>query len=953
MKKQILLLSLIILPLLAWASDSGQCGINVNYYYDSGYKKLTISGNGEMYDFCYYYDELSGEIFPPEDDFYAPWIGYRKYISSLVINYGVTSIGVNAFDDCSGLTSVTIPSSVTNIGDAAFQGCSSLTFVTIPSSVINIGYGAFWNCSDLTSVTIPNSVTNIGGNAFVGCSGLTSMIVELGNTKYDSRGNCNAIIETASNSLISGCKNTVIPSSVTSIGKRAFSGCSDLISITIPTSVTSIGERAFSGCSGLTSVTIPSSVTSIGNEAFTYCSGLTSMIVELGNTKYDSRGNCNAIIETASNSLISGCKNTVIPSSVTSIGKRAFSGCSDLISITIPTSVTSIGERAFSGCSGLTSVTVENPIPVSINSDTFSNRTKATLYVPIGSKSAYESAEYWKEFKEIIEIEILPEQTLSFSEIPIKTYGDAAITLPAKTTEGLTLTWSSSDTGIAAISGNTLTIKGSGTATIFASQEGNENYKPFSKVYTLTVDKAPLTITAKSYTITQGDLIPTFEATYSGFKNGEHASVLTTQPTFSCNATSNSIPGTYGITMSGAEAQNYAITYVSGTLTIEEIVYSTTCVLTASVPTLLTGKRATVSIGFDNEDALIAFEFHLQLPDGIRIKEDSNGYPDVILNSERSNRHILEVENEGNGLYYFLCYSNSNTALKGNSGELLNFDIICDDGMEAGVYQAMVKNIKFADVNENPVRLADYRFGITVIDYVMGDVNGDDDIDVMDIVTMVSYMMGRNPSSFTLAAADHTGDGIIDVIDLVKEVSLVMSQPVSNAPEYHSFDALRSGLSLVTDRNGAVRMSLADGKQYVATQFVVSLSEGQQLAGITTDRGHRVSIQPMADNRYFVMSYSGDNAVFSSNDEALTLNVIGRGMVSVEGATFVDADSRKVLFQDASSVTTGIDKATIGSSSSPTDIYSPNGMLMKKGAATTDGLPSGLYIINGKKHVKK
>ena len=300
--------------------------------------------------------------------------------------------------------SITIPSSityqstsysVTSINNDVFRNCADLTSITIPNSVTSIGYQAFANCSKLTSITIPNSVTSIGFGAFTNCSKLTSLIVESGNTKYDSRDNCNAIIETASNKLIAGCKNTIIPNSVTSIGERAFAGCSGLTSITIPNSVTSIGEYAFSGCSGLTSVTIPNSVTSIvnyafqgwsgltsitipnnvtsignyafsgcsgltsvtipnsvtsiGSSAFGGCSGLTSIVVESGNTKYDSRNNCNAIIETASNTLLWGCKNTVIPNSVTSIGSSAFYDCSGLTSVTIPNSVTSIGNSAFNG----------------------------------------------------------------------------------------------------------------------------------------------------------------------------------------------------------------------------------------------------------------------------------------------------------------------------------------------------------------------------------------------------------------------------------------------------------------------------------------------------------------------------------------------------------------------------------------------------------------------------
>ena len=158
------------------------------------------------------------------------------------------------------------------------------------------------------------------------------------------------------------------------------------------------------------------------------------------------------------------------------------------------------------------------------------------------------------------------EQSLSLSSIPTKTYGDAAYTLPSQTEQGLTLTWSVNNTSVATVSGNTLTIIGAGTATVTATQAGNDIYYPFTKSYTLTVNKAPLTITAQSYTITYGCSLPTFSATYSGFKNNETSSVLTHQPTFSCSATSSSAPGTYAV--SGAQAQNYAISYVNGTLTI-------------------------------------------------------------------------------------------------------------------------------------------------------------------------------------------------------------------------------------------------------------------------------------------------------------------------------------------------------------------------------------------------
>ena len=230
-------------------------------------------------------------------------------------------------------------------------------------SVTSIDSNAFrWECTGLTSITIPSSVTSIGSYAFEGCTGLTSIIVDKNNQVYDSRNNCNAIIKTATNTLLYGCKNTWIPNSVTSIGSQAFERCTGLTSIVIPISVSSIGSYVFSCCSGLTSIEIPSSVTSIGDSPFLGCTGLASIIVDKNNQVYDSRNNCNAIIETATNKLLCGCKNTTIPDDVTIIRNQAFEGCTGLNSINIPNKVTSIERSAFSGCSGLTSITIPSSV---------------------------------------------------------------------------------------------------------------------------------------------------------------------------------------------------------------------------------------------------------------------------------------------------------------------------------------------------------------------------------------------------------------------------------------------------------------------------------------------------------------------------------------------------------------------------------------------------------------
>ena len=324
-------------------------------------------------------------------------------LTELILPNSVTSIGDFAFHGCRGLTELILPNGITRIEESAFRGCSGLTELTLPSSVTSIGESAFSGCSGLTELTLPNSVTSIGNYAFSDCSGLEKITVDRGNKRYDSWGNCNSIIETGTNTLIVGCKNSVIPNSVTSIGDGAFRGCSGLTELTLPNIVTSIGDCAFYGCSGLTELILPNSVRSIGDIAFTYCSGLEKITVESGNSCYDSRDNCNSIIDTEFNTLIVGCKNSVIPNSVTSIGYYAFYGCSGLTELILPNSVASIGDGAFICCSDLSKITSLAEIPPVCGSGVFDrvNKTNCELIVPVISVTAYKQAEVWNEFSNI------------------------------------------------------------------------------------------------------------------------------------------------------------------------------------------------------------------------------------------------------------------------------------------------------------------------------------------------------------------------------------------------------------------------------------------------------------------------------------------------------------------------------------------------------------------------
>ena len=304
---------------------------------------LTISGNGAV--------SYSND---------APWFPYRKQITAVVLEPGITGVGDSAFSEYSSLTGVTIPESVTSIGASAFYECSNLTNVTIPESVMSIGDSAFYKCSGLTSVTISEGVTSIGASAFYECSNLINVTIPEGVTSIGTF-------------AFSGCTSltgVTIPESVTEIASGTFQSCTSLKSIIIPASVTSIGTDAFSGCSSLTSVTIPEGVTEIAGGTFYRCTGLESVslpkgLLSIASASYYGDG------------AFEGCislKNIVIPASVTSIGTDAFSRCSSLTSVTIPEGVTSIGNYAFSNCSGLTSVTIPENV-TSIGGSAFSGCT--------------------------------------------------------------------------------------------------------------------------------------------------------------------------------------------------------------------------------------------------------------------------------------------------------------------------------------------------------------------------------------------------------------------------------------------------------------------------------------------------------------------------------------------------------------------------------------------------
>ena len=414
-------------PVGATSGTSGDCTWTNN----NGH--VTISGEGRMADYRYYTD--------------SPW--YGQGVKSVVIEQGVTNVGNRAFTFCYDLESVSMADSVTEIGYYSFGNCKLLSEISLSNSLQKIGGSAFLNNRKLNNVVIPASVTSIGEDVFKSCESMTNISVDSANTVYDSRDNCNAIIKTESNTLIYGFPGTVIPNSVrtigekafyyidsitsvtipdgvttieedaflgcynlktvslpdsvssiedsafqscskltsvhipaglTEIGKYVFYGCSQLTELTIPENIKSIRRWAFAACSKLTDIWLPASVTYLENNPFEKCYGLSSIAVDNSNPVYDSRNNCNAIIETSSSKIVCGCANTIIPDGVTEIGTAAFSCCRELTHINIPDSVTVIGEDAFWFCDKLEEIVIPQNV-TTIGSCAFENCIKLTSVI--------------------------------------------------------------------------------------------------------------------------------------------------------------------------------------------------------------------------------------------------------------------------------------------------------------------------------------------------------------------------------------------------------------------------------------------------------------------------------------------------------------------------------------------------------------------------------------------
>lgn len=667
------------------------------------------------------------------------WVNGTK-ITDLVIPNGVTAINGGVFSHFSGLKSVSIPSSVTSIGNGAFQYCSNLESVSIPNSVTSIGYNAFINCSALKSVVMPNSVTSIGTNAFQdctsltdvelsnsltaipnyafdGCKALTSVVIPEGVTSvgdyafrncsamtsveipstvnwlgsYDFDG-CTALTEVGISDLTAWCKmrfgatkaspffyaktmklngepvtNLVIPegistigayafaeykglksvvigNDVTSVAEGAFQGCTDLKDVTIGSSVTSLGQYAFRNCTGMQNLTIGNSVNSIGSQTFYNCGDLRSIVVVKGNSKYDSRDNCNALIETATNKLLLGCRNTVIPEGIKTISDYAFSGCKGLAYINIPNSVTSISTSAFSS-SDLKEI------------EFHCNKTEQYLF----------------QDKSSLERVIL---------------GSEVTSIAYRTFYGCT---------------NMQTIIS------YIQQPFAYNTDAFKFNNTYNTCKLIVPAGTRDAYIAKG-------WTESVFRGG----VVEADPN----------------------------SFVVADQTVNR------------------GTTVTIPIELNNVTPVTAFQFEVNLPEGITWSK--------CTLTDRKDDHIISAKKQATGNYIVTAISLSDESFSGTSGAIAKLELKVDGQQIAGLYRLNIKNIELTAEDGSELHPLDASNTLTINNFTLGDTNGDGNVSITDAVMVVSHVLGNDPEGFVSNAADMNDSGDITVTDAVAIIKIVL-----------------------------------------------------------------------------------------------------------------------------------------------------------------------------------
>ena len=948
--------------MMACADSSGTCGDNLTWTYVEATYTLTISGTGDMNN--YYYN--------------APWYSLRNSIEKVIIKNGVTSIGKDAFFQCTGLTSVTIPNSVTSIGEEAFSMCSGLTSVTIPNSVTSIGSSAFFQCSGLTSVTIPNSVTSIGRDAFYNCYRLTSVHIS------DLAAWCNISFEKSNSNPLSyahhlylnGTEVTdlAIPNSVTSIGNWAFLSCSSLTSVTIPNSVTSIGEDAFSGCSSLGLMVVlcptPPTATNLGTstpyvivpegceEAYANTDGWKDLRIipyeeptvisfKDPNVKdicvehwdwhrcSDNSHNGDGELDTWEAMSVTDIgktfkNNTTIMKfdefkyfkSVTSIPEEAFRSCTNLRAITIPNTVTSIGNQAFNGCSGLTSVTIPNSV-TTIGTSAF--------YDCSGLNSVHIS-------------DLATWCNISFSSY--NTYSNPLSYAHHLYLNGTEVTDLIIPNSVTAIGPNAFTGCSGLTSVTIPNSVTSIGYYAFKNCSGLTSVTIPNSVTSIGYyafqncsgltSVTIGNSVTSIGSEVFSGCSGLTAVNITDLGAWCgisfANGNCNPLNQVHHLRLNGEEVTD--LTIPDGVTEIGNYAfYGGTGFTSVNIPVGVT-KIGTEA--FRNCSSLTT----VTLPEGVTTVGNNafntGNMKNVTLPSTLygfgnapfgDKLRSVAVTTDEPPLIGETAFPNRTSAL-----------LIVPQGSTAAYQEEMCWQ--------------DFK---NILEYPGGDVNADGDTNMVDVVDIVRFVVGTPSDMFIEVMADLNNSKSVNVADAVVLVNEIVGD-VNYAKPMWAPAMTDDVLALAGDGNRLSLLMEGNG-QYAAFQCDLWLPEGMDVTDVQLNdsrrQGHQLLYNKVGDGHYRVVAISTAANSFRGTDGellGLTLDGFATDDIRMDNIHFVTTRGDDIAFDDLDlnygneGVATGI-VSTAKEKESGT-IYNLNGQRLI--------VPQkGLNIVNGKKVVVK
>ena len=864
----------------------------------------------------------------------------------IIIPESVTDIDQDAFANCKSLKKVVIDNAPVRMV-AAFEECSSLEEIDLGNQIVSIDgiperwtqYGCFKNCCSLKNINIPNTIKSIGYMAFSGCSQLESVSLPIGLTAID---------DYAFNNCVSLCKVN-IPNTVQSIGAYAFCHCSSLQNILLPYALSSIGDAAFMDCKSLNDIVIPEHVMNIGVSAFYGCTNLKSLVIDNANT-------------TINRNAFSGCtslKSVDLGKAVT-IQNRAFGNCINLQEVNIPNSVITFGGDDYDGgpfanCSSLKKVVIGTGI-MTLSGKSFKNCTKLASVEILGNvlkEIGYEAFINCRNLKKI-------ELPASVTSIERNVFDGCSV---------LSHIYMNATTP-PTIQANTFSDYETPTLHVPSSAKTSytkaDNWKNFTNV--IAIGSEPK---ATAEEIAALDvLLMEAQALYNGSVEGTEPGNYRPGAKAALKAVIDEVEARFNDNMLAEDVEdcmellNTAIKSFKNKQVKNDIQTNNTLAFAETLKAA-TGSEFRLPIEMNNTDEITGVQFDLYLPEGMQLSQDEYGDYNIEL-SERTTarRHSVASRVMPDGALRVVVSSQQNATFSGNSGTLLTLVLFPASTLEAGDYDVELKNVILTDPQANRYAAPDMKSVITVSTYTLGDVNNDGFIDVADLAGVVRFILENADATLIFNAADMDGNGVVEINDYAALVNVILAQDAPQSSSLRKVNAIRntvislSDLCLNSNGEGELMVCLDfNDMRYTGLQFDLSLPDGIELmdeGAEAISRQHGAWAQKRADGTYRVICSSMVNDEFREGDVLrLQVKVTGElnGTLDAEASNVVLSDVNAVRHEAASAkATLTTDDATsiseLKSNESVNVIFNLAGQRLNK-------MQRGINIVNGKKIVVK